>query len=105
MPDEQVVWTGHPAQVINVGVYLVCGAAVALAIALGYAVDRRLALLAVLPVGVGVWKWLDTRCRVYELTTERLRRRIGILSRRTDDLELYRVKDTTLLEPLHLRLF
>ena len=105
MADEQVVWTGHPAQIINLGVYLLCGVLAGLAVVVGYALDDRLALLAILPVAVAAWKWLDTRCQVYELTTERLRRRTGVLSRRTDDLELYRVKDTTLLEPFFLRLF
>ena len=105
MTQEQTVWTGHPSQVINLGVFLLCGVLVALALAVGYTFDGRLALLAVLPAAVAAWRWLDTRCRVYELTTERLRVRTGVFSRRTDDLELYRVKDTTLLEPLLLRAF
>jgi uncharacterized membrane protein YdbT with pleckstrin-like domain len=43
------------------------------------------------------------RTRVYELTTERLKVTQGILNRRTDDLELYRVRDTTLNQTLLYR--
>jgi uncharacterized membrane protein YdbT with pleckstrin-like domain len=50
-------------------------------------------------------RWIQTRCRRYELTTQRLLLSQGVLSRRTDEVELYRVKDYALVEPLALRLF
>jgi uncharacterized membrane protein YdbT with pleckstrin-like domain len=40
----------------------------------------------------------------FDLTTQRISVRVGVLSRQRSDLELYRVKDTTLDEPLVLRL-
>lgn len=40
----------------------------------------------------------------YEITTERIRVRCGILTKRTDELELYRVRDFTLVEPFFLRM-
>jgi uncharacterized membrane protein YdbT with pleckstrin-like domain len=40
----------------------------------------------------------------YEVTSERIRVRRGILTKRTDELELYRVTDTSLIEPLSLRI-
>jgi len=52
-----------------------------------------------------VFQWLIIKCRVYEVTTERIRVTTGILTRRTDELELYRVKDITLVEPFLLRGF
>jgi len=57
------------------------------------------------PVGIAAWKWLELRCRVYEVTTERIKVSRGIFSRRTDEMELYRVKDLTLIEPFFFRLF
>jgi uncharacterized membrane protein YdbT with pleckstrin-like domain len=45
-----------------------------------------------------------TRAIVYEVTSQRIRLQRGIFTKRTDELELYRVKDTTLVEPLFLRL-
>jgi uncharacterized membrane protein YdbT with pleckstrin-like domain len=41
----------------------------------------------------------------YEVTNERVRIRKGIISKRTDELELYRANDTSLIEPAVLRLF
>ena len=40
-----------------------------------------------------------------EITTQRLRVTRGVLSKRTDELELYRVRDITFLQPFILRLF
>jgi uncharacterized membrane protein YdbT with pleckstrin-like domain len=40
----------------------------------------------------------------YEVTTERIRVRRGIFTKRTDELELYRVNDTSLIEPLAMRM-
>ena len=41
----------------------------------------------------------------YEVTSERIRTRRGIWTKRTDELELYRANDTSLIEPLSLRMF
>jgi uncharacterized membrane protein YdbT with pleckstrin-like domain len=40
----------------------------------------------------------------YEVTSERIRVRRGIFTKRTDELELYRVNDTSLIEPLAMRM-
>ena len=40
----------------------------------------------------------------YEVTSERIRVRRGIFTKRTDELELYRANDTSLIEPLPMRL-
>jgi len=41
----------------------------------------------------------------YELTTQRFKVSHGVLSRHTDELELYRVKDTTFTQNLFQRIF
>jgi uncharacterized membrane protein YdbT with pleckstrin-like domain len=41
----------------------------------------------------------------YEVTSERIRIRRGIMTKRTDELELYRANDTSLIEPMTLRMF
>ena len=57
------------------------------------------------PVGVGgvrvaaadpwaLWRALVTRNTRYELTSQRLKTTRGVFNRITDDVELYRVKDT-----------
>lgn len=41
----------------------------------------------------------------YEVTSERIRIRRGIMTKRTDELELYRANDTSLIEPMTMRMF
>ena len=40
-------------------------------------------------------RYLETRFTRFEITSERIRITTGVLSRRMEELELYRVKDTT----------
>lgn len=89
MAQEEVVWTGSPSQILNVPVYVVCG----------------LLFWLVVPVFIALWKWLVLRNIRYELTTERLRIRQGVLNKSLDELELYRVRDYRLEQPFWLRLF
>jgi uncharacterized membrane protein YdbT with pleckstrin-like domain len=61
-----------------------------------------LAVLALVYLLAVIWVVKTTQ---YEVTSERIRIRRGILTKRTDELELYRANDTSLIEPLLLRLF
>lgn len=67
----------------------------------------RFALLGLLliPVIIVVSKVVLLKFLIYELTSERIKITRGILSRRTDELELYRVKDSSLVEPFLYRIF
>lgn len=106
--EEQSIWKGTPSQSINLGVYLLCAFAILIFAVLIFYLKERVVQM-VLAGGIGLAlviafvRWLKTRCRIYELTTQRLRTSNGIFSRRTDEFELYRVKDTTLVEPFYLR--
>jgi len=113
MDDETMIWEGNPSQLLNFGVFLLCGliAGALIGVALVFW-DRLtppfpmvLAGLALLPILYALMQWLKIKCERYELTSERLRLRTGILSRKTDEIELYRVKDYVLVEPFWLRLF
>jgi len=61
--------------------------------------------LSVVPMLLAVWKWLQTRAQKFSLTSERMLITNGIINVVTDSLELYRVKDIRMSEPLWLRLF
>ena len=89
MSQEQAVWSGTPSQVINLGTYVLC----------------ILFFWLVIPVFIMLWKWLIVRNTQYELTTQRLRLRTGVLNKESSALELYRVKDFTVDQPLFLRFF
>ncbi len=50
-------------------------------------------------------RWLAVNARTYQLTSERLLTTDGILSKTTESLELYRVKDIRKTQPFLLRMF
>jgi len=62
-----------------------------------------LVLLAV-PIFIAVKRYLQTKCMVYEVTTERLKTTEGVLSKVTDTLEFYRIKDIERRQPFLYRL-
>lgn len=61
-------------------------------------------LLLVLPTFIAARRYLQTKCTVYEVTNERLKTTEGILSKVTDTLEFYRVKDIERQQPFLYRL-
>src|SRR5262245_57574993 len=106
MEEERSVWQGNPSQILNLHTFALCAlAATALLFVafsfranLGQTAAFAIAGAAIVPVLFAFIKWLQIKCRRYELTTERLRLRRGVLSRQTDEIELYRVKDYVLHE-------
>jgi uncharacterized membrane protein YdbT with pleckstrin-like domain len=103
--EEQIIWKGSSSEVVNLGSYLL--SVVVAGVLVGLALAGTPVFLAglVVPLGAAVWKRFANHCRVYEVTTERVKLTSGIVTRRAEELELYRVKDTTLVEPLLYRLF
>jgi uncharacterized membrane protein YdbT with pleckstrin-like domain len=87
--QETIIWEGSPSQVTNLGIYVLCA----------------LLFFLVVPIFYAIWRWIVTRCLRYSVTDQRVRVTEGVFNKRTDSLELYRVKDVVLLEPLGLRLF
>lgn len=102
--SEKVLWKGSPSQLLNLGSYLV-GILLIVGIGIGGSFFPPVWFALVLPLGWMLWRFLSVRCQVYELTNERLRLYTGVLNQKIDELELYRVKDTTMERPLQLRLF
>jgi len=103
--EETSIWKGSSSAVINLGVYLLCLLASGILVGLAIVYNPLVLVGLLIPVGVAAWQWFANRCRFYEVTTQRIKISTGILTRRTDELELYRVEDTTLVEPLLYRLF
>lgn len=85
MNDEKIAWTDSPSQLQNLGWFL-----------LG---------ILIVPLPYAVWRWLETRSTVYTLTDQRLKSVRGVFTRITDDLELYRVRDSKLQQSLWERMF
>jgi len=120
--ESDTVWQGKPAQILNVPAFLLAGAVAVgavwarepLAAALGPVVGDRMAgeaanyaAIGAVAVAViwGIWRWIDLAAQRYRLTAQQLQIESGILNRRIEILELYRVKDITIVKPLLLRIF
>src|SRR5687767_6004126 len=114
MAEERIIYRGHPSTATIFGSTLL---SFVLLVGLGVGLfmlwrqiptdTMRYAALGLLlvPVLFFLVKWIALKFLTYEITNERIKVEKGILSKRTDELELYRVRDTALLEPFILRLF
>ena len=110
---EETVWRGSVSQWKNFG-FFVLQLVIALAIVAALIALRRSAavqnfspyilLLLVVPIFIAAKRYLQTKCMVYEVTTERLKTTEGILSKATETLEFYRIKDIERQQPFLYRL-
>jgi uncharacterized membrane protein YdbT with pleckstrin-like domain len=102
--SEEILWKGSPSQVLNLGKYLM---ALLLAVGIGIAGMFFPPVWAaiILPLGWMLWIFVETRSIQHELTTERIRLQRGVFNRKLDDVELYRVKDTSMERPFWYRIF
>ena len=122
--EEKEIWVGKPSQYINFDTFSRCVFIILMSIPLKQVWGRAeflqqfhenptivlaykilIGAIIVLPMIWAFFAWLSVYCRSYRLTTQRLSETYGILSKVTEDLELYRVKDTTTLKPFSLRMF
>ena len=108
--QEQVLFKGSSSPLINIGTFLLAALVCIASVAFAFIVQPPMARIGLFSLaGVALIyllvQWLLIKNRVYEVTSERIRITEGVFTRRTDEVELYRVKDTTLIEPLSLRLF
>ena len=71
---EQDVWRGCPSQWQNLWAWVSC--------------------ILIVTIPWALWRALVTKNTSYVLTDQRLKATRGVFNRVTDDLELYRVKDT-----------
>jgi uncharacterized membrane protein YdbT with pleckstrin-like domain len=86
---EETVWRGTSSQWKNLGTYVLCG----------------LFCWLIVPIFIALTRYLQTKNKIYELTTERLKITEGVFSKVTHTLELYRVKDIETRQPFLYRLF
>ncbi len=82
-PDERVLFEGHPALVPSIGALL----------------------LSIFTVGLWLLPlWWSSRSRRYRLTTRRVVVETGVLGKRLEQVDLYRVSDYTVVRPIGQRL-
>src|SRR5438270_12563724 len=85
---EQTVWRGTSSQWKNFGLFILC----------------TLFCWLIVPIFIALARYLKTKNKVYELTSERLKTTEGVFSKVTDTLELYRVKDLETRKPFLYRI-
>jgi len=85
---EETIWRGAASQLKNLGSFILC----------------FLFCWLIVPIFIGLRRYLETKNNVFELTTERLKMTQGIFSKVTETLELYRVKDIEVLQPFLYRI-
>ena len=85
---EETVWRGTSSQLKNLGIFILCG----------------LFCWLIVPIFIALARYLQTKNKVYELTTERLKITEGVFSKVTETLELYRVKDIEVRQPFISRM-
>jgi uncharacterized membrane protein YdbT with pleckstrin-like domain len=106
--EEILVWRGTPSHWVNFGAYFFCLLLAAAVVGVYFVlpVPRTRWVFAgfILPVGWFFARWIEVRTHQYEVTSERIRISTGLVSRMTTELELYRVRDYTVVEPLWLRM-
>ena len=76
-PESRIIWQSGEGQVANAWVFLFA----------------LLFFWLLLPVGYALYRYLKTANHVYTLTDQRLLVKSGIIVKRIDTLELYRVMD------------
>lgn len=120
MSSEKIIYSGRPSQVVNLKLFFICGVIFAASMFYGTVWDSLLAnkipqfhkqyiiamkaLFFIAPL-YALSAWLKVYCHKYQISTERLHEEIGVLSKVTSEVELYRVKDITFAQPFSLRMF
>src|SRR6266481_6152915 len=85
---EEIVWRGTSSQWKNFGIYIL----------------SLLFCWLIVPIFIALARYLQTKNKIYELTTERLKITEGVFSKMTDTLELYRVKEIDTRQPFFHRM-
>ena len=89
---EKVYLKRTPSQMINIGHF-----------ALAFVLTITL-FGAIVGIPYAIWRYLVVKCTVYEITSERIKHRHGVLNKTVNEMELYRIRDYQVQQPFWLRL-
>ena len=112
---ETTVWRGTSSQWKNFGRYLFSALLAIVLVAIFVAAGRSgsdemrklspyILIVLLVPISMALWRYLQTKNKVYELTSERLKTSEGVFGKVSDTLELYRVKDLETRQPFLCRI-
>lgn len=102
--SEVKLWQGSSSQWIHFWFYALCVLlAAGVAVLAAFTGGIALAALAI-PLVMWLGRWWLTKTTIFTLTNERLLVTRGIITRHQDNLELYRVRDYCVKQPILLRM-
>jgi membrane protein YdbS with pleckstrin-like domain len=118
LETEKDLFSGHPAAIYSVGQLVPFLVVIALAVGTGYAIESYAAQPktrdgAILYTVLGclaacaiifLYFYVKSRKVRYEITTQRIKLEKGVLSKKQESLELFRIDHFELLKPLGMRL-
>jgi membrane protein YdbS with pleckstrin-like domain len=116
LAQEEELWSGHPSQILNLGIYVFWGAVVVVTAALAFLLVSNVdnpgmwismiigvvALIALVNVAIA---YFHLKTLKYVVSTQRVRIISGLFSKNIQEIELFRVKDTMANQSFLLRLF
>jgi uncharacterized membrane protein YdbT with pleckstrin-like domain len=106
MEAESSIHKACPSQIRNLGPFFISIVLMAAIIFAAVWSGNNLILIGlVIPVFYAFWKWLEIKTTRMNITDQRIIVSEGILSKTTNETELYRVRDTTIEEPFFYRIF
>jgi uncharacterized membrane protein YdbT with pleckstrin-like domain len=102
--SETILWKGNTSQWTHFGYYTICVLLAAACIVGAFFTGGWAAIGLIVPLVMWIVRWVITKSTQYTLTNERLLIAHGILNRREENLELYRVRDYSMEQPFALRM-
>ena len=87
--SKKVIWKKTPSQFVNIKCYILCG----------------IFVWTIIPIFIMFWNYLKVKNTKYILTENILEIEEGVLNKKSTPIELYRVKDFRVYEPLLMRIF
>ncbi len=105
---ETTIWKGTSSHWKNFKSYALTALSLVGSVALHFLQPATFGLwIFAIPAALALWaawNWLLIRTTHYQLTSERLVTTHGVLTKVTDTLELYRVRDMQIVQPVFLRI-
>jgi hypothetical protein len=106
MEQEKTICEVSPSQILNLKAFVFSILAIAaIIVAAIYTKENLVYALLVVPVVYALWKYFSLKSIKLTITDQRLILCEGLLNKTTNETELYRVRDSSIEEPLFFRIF
>ena len=93
MGNEKIIWQGNSSLISNFGSFMI-GIILTLTV-----------VGAIVGIPYIIWTYLVIKNKKYELTQERLILRSGVLNKKIEELELFRIRDYSIEKPFIYNIF